>query len=248
MNPHCSRLPCQRCEVLPWHLPLVLAPSSFETPGTGWFWFRISDDVGEITSHTSWRFMFSGQFERKSHFFCRSIFEKLMERIAQNDSAKGNTRLGICSTGIKVYHHITIKRNLHLIQNDIQITHLGAWSMELYHQIISEYFNASVSEWHNGVCFMLYPSTPNEAYLQLITGISMQHGFQLLPAGGRVAHRLAAIFRAEWSVWDGRGGVPYKPICWSIFWGNFGSKKLGIQKETLSFHSTALQLLENDGR
>ena len=28
-------------------------------------------------------------------------------------------------------------------------------------------------------------------YLQLITGISMQHGFQLLPVGSRVAHGLA---------------------------------------------------------
>ena len=51
--------------------------------------------------------------------------------MAQNDSARGNTRLGIFTTGIKVHHHVTIKHNRHLIQNDIQITHLGslsAWS------------------------------------------------------------------------------------------------------------------------
>lgn len=37
--------------------------------------------------------------------------------------------------------------------------------------------------------------------LQLVTGISMQHGFQLFPAGGRIAHHLAAIFRQFGMVW-----------------------------------------------
>lgn len=43
--------------------------------------------------------------------------------------------------------------------------------------------------------------TGHNWYLQLVTGISMQHGFQLFPAGGRIAHHLAAIFRQFGMVW-----------------------------------------------
>jgi len=79
--------------------------------------------------------------------------------------------------------------------------------MELYHGFFPQRFNASVSEvstpWRpclNGMAPINSPTGHNWD-LQLVTGISMQHGFQLFPAGGRIAHHLAAIFRQFGMVW-----------------------------------------------
>ena len=67
-----------------------------------------------MTFHVQWSIC-----EKESLLLLVNV-QKFIERIgcrvmAQNDSAKGNTRLGIFSTGIEVYHHVTIKRNSHRI-------------------------------------------------------------------------------------------------------------------------------------